>query len=142
MSAETNKAIVRRLLEEVWNQKQIELIEEFFTDDVVEVSVGHPPTTGLEGVKMGTAVLLNAFPDLQLTITDEIAEGDKVVIRWGMQGTHQGDLMAIPASGAEVSQTGVTVYRLANARIAELWFFPDNLGLLQQLGVIPVPEAA
>lgn len=112
------------------------------TEDIVEHTAGMPSRSGLEVVKEGLHVSLNAFPDLHLNIDDEIAAGDKVVSRWTMAGTHQDELLGIPPTGKRVRQTGVTIYRLANARIAELWFFPDNLGMMQQLGVIPTPDAA
>lgn len=141
MSPETNKAIVRRMLGQVWNARRLDLIAEFYTDDVIQHLVGFPVSPGLAGVKEATANSLNAFPDLHLNIDDEIAAGDKVVSRWTMAGTHQGELLGIPATGKHVRQTGVTIYRLDNARIAELWFFPDSMGLMQQLGAIP-PGAA
>lgn len=112
------------------------------TENIVEHTAGMPSRSGLEVVKEGLQVSLNAFPDLHLKIDDEIAAGDKVVSRWTMAGTHQNELLGIPPTGKRVRQTGVTIYRLANARIAELWFFPDSMGLMQQLGVIPTPDAA
>jgi steroid delta-isomerase-like uncharacterized protein len=142
MSALTNKAIVRRLIEEVWNQKRVDLLDEFFDEGIVEHAAGMPPRTGLETIKQFTAMGLSAFPDLQLTIEDEIAEGDKVAIRWTNSATHQAELMGIPATGKRVTQSGATVYRLSNGRIVELWFYPDNLSVMQQLGVIPAPQGA
>jgi steroid delta-isomerase-like uncharacterized protein len=138
--SEENKAIVRRLLEQVWNEHRVDLVEEFFAEDVVQHIVGMPPVSGLEGAKEMTAMGLNAFPDIQLTIDDEIAEGDTVVFRWSMSGTHQGELFGVPATGKQVTRSGVTIYRLANGRIVELWWYADNLSLMQQLGVVPAPE--
>ena len=84
---------------------------------------------------------LNAFPDIKISIDDEIAEGDKVVFNWTSRGTHQGELYGIPATGKQVTNTGMTIYRLENAKIAELWFIGDNLGMMQQLGVVPANAA-
>jgi len=140
MSTETNKAIIRRCTEQVWNEQRRELWEEFCAENVVHNGI--PAGPGLEGMKEGYDMSLNAFPDIQITIDDAIAEGDKVVARWTMRGTHQGALLGIPGSGKQVTQSGVAIYRLANAQIVELWFHPDSLGLMQQLGVVPSPEEA
>lgn len=137
MSTETNKATVRRMIEQVWNERRVDLIEEFYTEDYVGHNPGVPPTNGLEVLKAETTMGLNAFPDLKLSFDDEIAEGDKVAARWTMRGTHQGEIYGIPATGKQVTHEGAVVYRLVNARIAEVWFYPDNLGMMQQLGVVP-----
>ena len=142
MSIETNKAIVRRLIEQVWNNKQVELIDEFFTEEVVSHVTGYPPGSGLDSTEDHTALYLKAFPDLMMTIEDDIAEGDKVVLRWTMTATQKGELPGIPATGKQVVQSGMTVYRLDNAKIAESWFLADNMSLMQQLGVIPTRDAA
>jgi len=142
MSTETNFATVRRMIEQVWNKRQLDLIEEFFTEDIVHHVAGYPVSSGLETVIATTAMSLNAFPDLNLTIDDGIAQGDKVAARWTMTGTQKGELFGIPATGKQVTQSGMTFYRLANAKIAELWFLADNLGMMQQLGAIPTPDAA
>lgn len=142
MSTETNKATVRRMVEQVWNEHRLDLIEEFFTEDFVSHMAGAPSSVGLEEVKAGIAMTLNAFPDFKFGIDDVIAEGDEVVIRWTSRGTHQGELHGIPATGKQVTMEGAAFYRLVNARIAELWNRYDNLSMMQQLGVIPAPEAA
>lgn len=90
MSNETNKAIIRRYTEQVWNEHRRELFEEFVAENVVHHGISSGP--GLDGMKEGYELSLNAFPDIQITIGDAIAEGDKVVIRWTMRGTHQGAL--------------------------------------------------
>jgi steroid delta-isomerase-like uncharacterized protein len=142
MSTETNIATVRRMIDQVWNERRLDLIEEFFTEDVLHHVVGSPSSSGLETLKESTAMALNAFPNLRLTFEDAIAEGDKVAARWTMTGTQKGELMGMPATGKQVTQSGMTFYRLSNAKIAELWFLADNLGLMQQLGVVPAPGAA
>jgi steroid delta-isomerase-like uncharacterized protein len=142
MSTETNKATVRRMLEQVWKERRLDLIEEFYPEDVVQHIVGYPSSPGLEAVREGAATGLNAFPDLKLSIDDEIAEGDTVAARWTMTGTQKDEFYGIPATGKQVTQSGMTFYRLANAKIAELWFIGDNMGMMQQLGVIPEPGAA
>ena len=141
MSPETNKAIVRRMFEQVWNERRVDLIEEFYTEDVVQHLVGIPSKPGLESVREAASMILNAFPDLQHAIDDEIAEGDKVVNRWKMTGMHPGELNGVSAAGKQVIQSGVTIFHLSNARVDEFWLLTDNLKLMRQLGVIP-PDAA
>ena len=85
-------------------------------------------------------MFLAAFPDLHVTIEDVVAEGDRVVVRTTYTGTHQADLQGIPATGKTVSESAITIFRLANGKIAEGWLVADNLGLMQQLGVIPAPQ--
>ena len=140
MSIETNKAIIRRMVEQVMNDGRTDLVEEFFTEDLASSIVGWPPSTGHEGLKQYVAMIHHAYPDFQLTVDEALAEGHKVAIRWTMHGTHDGEMMGVPATGKQVSQTGTTFYRLANGRIAETWFLADNLGLMQQLGAFPTPE--
>jgi len=137
MSTETNKAFILRYSEQIWNEHRRELWEEFCAENVVHHGI--PAGPGLEGMKEGYDMSLNAFPDIQITTDDAIAEGDKVVTRWTIRGTHQGEMMGIPGTGKQVTQSGVTVFRLANARIVELWYLADNLSLMQQLGAIPSP---
>jgi steroid delta-isomerase-like uncharacterized protein len=81
-----------------------------------------------------------AFPDLQLSVEDQIAEGDRVVTRYTGRGTHQGELMGIPPTGNEVSVGGTIISRVSGGRIEEEWNNFDALGMMQQLGVIPPPE--
>ena len=84
----------------------------------------------------------NAFPDIHFTIDEQIAGGDKVATRWTAQGTHKGELVGIPATGKSSTVTGIAVDRIVNGKIAESWGIFDRFGMMQQLGVIPVPEAA
>jgi steroid delta-isomerase-like uncharacterized protein len=137
MSPETNIATVRRMIEQVYNERQLDLIEEFFNEDIIQHFVGNPSITGLEALQETIAKSLNTFPDFRLSFEDEVAAGDKVAARWTMTGTHKGELFGIPATGKQVTHSGVTFYRLANAKIAEFWFLADNLGMMQQLGVMP-----
>jgi steroid delta-isomerase-like uncharacterized protein len=143
MSEETNKAIVKRYIEEIWNNGRLDLLEEFFAEDVLEHNI--PRIPGLSGRDSMKAIMAGAretLPDIQLTLHDLIAEGDKVVTRWSYQATHRGEFMGIPGTGKTLTTTGAAIYRLADARIVEIWNFPDNLSIMQQLGVLPTPEAA
>jgi len=135
MSTEDNKAHVRRGFEAV-NQKNLAVFDELLTPDVVFHSAS-TTMQGLEAYKQLLSVYLTAFPDLQFTIEDMIAEGDTVVVRYTTRGTHQGNFRGIPPTGKQVSGTGMFIDRLVNGKAVEQWINGDDLGLLQQLGVIP-----
>jgi steroid delta-isomerase-like uncharacterized protein len=139
MSTETNKAIIRRYIDQMWNNGRLDLAEEFFVENVVPHGV--QAVLGLEVlelVKNGIATVRAAFPDLQITLHDLIAEGDLVVNRWSGTATHQEELMGMPGTGKKITMSGIGIHRLVNARIVELWSFTDNLSLMQQLGAIPM----
>lgn len=143
MSTATNRATVSRYMEQVWNNGRLDLTEEFLSEDVVDHGV--PQIQGLNGRDSLTTIIggiRKSLPDVQLTLHEVIAEGDKVVTHWSMKATHQGELMGVPATGKQLTNAGITIYRLAGARIVEMRSFADNVGLMQQLGVIPMPEAA
>jgi predicted ester cyclase len=137
MSTEDNKAIVRRFYEEVLNQKKRAAIEEFIDPNQVDHAAPPGISGGIEGAKQGIAMYLTAFPDLHFTVEDMIAEGDKVVSRFTVSGTHQGEFMGIPPTGKQVTATGIEIIRIAGSKFVEHWMELDALGLLQQLGVIP-----
>jgi steroid delta-isomerase-like uncharacterized protein len=135
MSTEDNKALVRRAYD-AYNQRNWAAYYELFTPDCV----GHYASMtipGLEAYKQFLSMYLTAFPDLHVTLEDIIAEGDIVVVRQTGHGIHQGDLMGIPPTGKQVTVTGINIARFANGKAVELWGNSDDLGLLQQLGVVP-----
>jgi steroid delta-isomerase-like uncharacterized protein len=144
MLTETNKTVARRFLEEVWNKGNLAVLNEIIAKDHVSSGPGTLPglPTGPEGSKQLVTVYRNAFPDVHFTIDEQIAEGDKVVTRWTAHGTHQGELVGIPATSKSTTVTGINLDRIANGKIAESWGIFDEFGMMQQLGVIPVPEAA
>ncbi|MGH2617515.1 MAG: ester cyclase [Thermomicrobiales bacterium] len=143
MSAEENKAIVRRVFEEVVNQAQLATADELFTPEFVGYTAGVAgQVRGPEGLKQFVTTFRAAFPDLRLSIADQVAEGDKVVTRYTITGTHHGPLQGIPATEKRVSWTGITIHRLADGKLAEAWVNLDMLGLLQQVGGMPGPDAA
>ena len=144
MLTDTNKTIARRLLEEVWNKGNLAALNEIIAKDHVSSGPGTLPglPTGPEGTKQLVTVYRNAFPDIHFTIDEQIAEGDKVVTRWTADGTHKGELVGIPATGKSSTVTGIVIDRLVNGKIAESWGIFDQFGMMQQLGVIPMPELA
>lgn len=140
--AEQNKAIVHRMLDQLYNEHRPDLIPEFFTEDLV-VHIGRASSdsaVGIEGFTDRVTTALTAFPDIQIAVDDEIAEGDKVACRWTVTGTHQGEFGDIPPTGKVVTRAGVAIYRLVNGKIAENWLFADDLDFMRQLGALPTPE--
>ncbi len=91
---------------------------------------------GPEGVKAQAAMYKAAFPDVSMTVEDQVAEGDKVVTRWTAKGTHEGELMGVPATGKSISITGITISRIADGMVEEEWTNWDGLGLMEQIGAL------
>jgi steroid delta-isomerase-like uncharacterized protein len=135
--SEQNKAIARRVFEEVWNKGNLDALDEVYVADVVghNAPPGQPP--GIKGTRQFIGMYLQAFPDTRMVVEDQVAEGDKVVTRWTATGTHRGELMGMPPTGKSVRVTGITINRLEGGKIVEEWGIFDQLGMLQQLGAIP-----
>jgi predicted ester cyclase len=142
MSAEENKAVIRQFIEQVFNQRNVDAVDTYMTADYVDhvIPAGIPPTR--EGFKQFIGMFLAAFPDFHYTIEDEVAEGDKVVSRLSARGTQQGELLGMPATGKHASWSEIHIGRLAGGQLVEHWGSIDQLGMLQQLGVIPMPGEA
>lgn len=139
MSTEKNKVIMQRYFEEAWNRGNLALLDKLIAPDYINHNPaipGLPP--GPEGVKPILAAFRQAFPDIHFTIEDQIAEGELVVTRWTMQGTQHGELMGIPPMGKQVQVAGVETERIVDDQIVEHWLTVDQLGMLQQLGIVPV----
>ena len=141
MSIEENKALARRYIEELFNQKNLATIDELNTPDVV-LHNASMTIQGREPYKQFVSMYNAAFPDLHFLVEDLIAEGDKVVTRYMAQGTQQGALMGIAPTGKQVSVTNILITRIANDKAVEQWLNFDALGMLQQLGVVPAPGQA
>jgi steroid delta-isomerase-like uncharacterized protein len=138
VSAEENKAVSRRVAEEVFNGGNLDLADELYAPDYVLHDPSLPEDLhGPEGLKRYAAMTLGAFSDIRVAVEDQVAEGDKVVSRWTATGTHTGDLMGIPPTGRRVEISGVTINRFSGGKIAEDWYQSDDLGMMQQLGVVP-----
>ena len=141
MQPEENKTITRRFLEEIFAGGNLELVDELFAPNFVLHDPSVPQEVlGPEGIRQYITMYRTAYPDTYFTIEDQIAEGDRVVTRWTGQGTHQGELMGIPPTGARVTVTGIEIDRIAGGKIEETWVSYDALGMMQQLGVIPLPQ--
>ena len=140
--SEENKAIVRRVYEQVWSKGNLDVVDELYAADFVLHDPAQPGIRGPEGYKQLVTGNRTAFPDLQITVEDQLAEGDKVATAWVARGTHNGEFAGTPPTGTQGTVTGTTISRVVAGKIVAERSNWDTLGLLQQLGVIPVPEAA
>jgi steroid delta-isomerase-like uncharacterized protein len=135
----STSATARRFFEEVWSEGDFDLVDELFAPEYV----GHPSgpeesVRGSEGVKEYIGHLREGVPNLTVTVEDQVADGNKVATRWTAQGTHDGDLMGMEATGRTATVTGITIQHFrADGRIVEGWTNWDMLGMLQQLGGAP-----
>jgi steroid delta-isomerase-like uncharacterized protein len=142
MSAEENKEIVRQFWG-VWEEGNLGLVDELVGLDYVNHSPGMPnQPEGPEGIKAVVSMFRACMPDLRVVIEDVIAEGDKVMMRYRIEGTHEGELFGVPPTGRRVSIESITVERVSGRKIREHWRVTDTLDMMQQLGAIPAPETA
>ena len=133
MSTEQNKAIARRSIEELWNDRNVAVIDELFAEDYHDSWV----TKGLRAWKEEiNGMFVGAPPDWHITIEDQIAEGDKVVTRWTWRFTHSVPFLGAAPTGKHISWTGIDIHRLEGGKIVERWGVYDDLGLRRQLGTI------
>ena len=144
MTTEENKAVLRREVEELYNHTgNLDAVEELFSTEYVSHEPTSGETRGVEGAKQFATTFREAFPNLECTIEDMIAEGDKVVMRFKGSGTHEGETEAFgPPTGNQMEITGITIKRLSEGKIVEAWTTFDALGMMQQLGVIAAPQQA
>ncbi len=137
MTTDENKAIIRRRAELI-NQHEVDASLLVFNPNYQDHNVPPPGLpSGIEGDKRFFRMLLNAFPDLEVTIEDLVAEGDRVVERLTIRGTHQGMFMGVSPTGKSVTWGFINIYRVADDKVVELWSEHDRLDLMQQLGLVP-----
>lgn len=136
--SEENKALMRRIYEEVFNEGNLDLVDEVVAPDFVNHTAPGAPR-GPEPVKQLVTMLRNAFPDQHISIEDMIAEDDKVVMRNTYSGTHEGTFMGIPPTGKRFTQNQIHIMRFADGKVVEHWGVRDDLTQMQQLGVISMP---
>jgi len=135
-----NKAVVRRAYEELWNRRNVALVDELVAEDFLNHAAPPGRQRGREGLKDVIRMFDAAFPDFRYEVYDVIAEGDRVAVRDVFRGTHGGDFMGIPATGNRVEMQAIHIYRLEVGRLAEHWVARDDLGMMRQIGVIPTPS--
>jgi steroid delta-isomerase-like uncharacterized protein len=131
--SQANKDLVRRYLQQAYDEGRPEIVDECFAEDYVN----HDPAPGLspdrEGEKLLVAMFHEAFPDLKSSVDDQIAEGDMVFTRWSAVGTHQGEIMGIPPTGRRVTMDGHEVTRIRDGKVVEYWINWDAAGFVRQL---------
>ncbi len=138
-----HKEIVRRLVEGVWTERNLDIIDDLVAGDYVGHDPSQPePIRGRDGFRQFVSVYQSAFKDASVTIDDLIGEGDTIVTRWTGRGTHTAELMGIAPTGKEVTISGITISRIAGGKVAEEWQLMDTLGMLVQLGAVPQPATA
>jgi predicted ester cyclase len=138
--SEQNKALSNRVFEEVWNQGKLDVIDELVAGNYVfnNPSVPGGKLTGPEAFKKFVQMGRAAVADIRITINDQVAEGDKVVTRWTETGTLTGALMGIAPTGKRGTMTGITIDRYQSGKLVEQWQNADQLGMFQQLGLVPM----
>ena len=141
MSVEEDKAKVRRLIEEFINKGNMAVADETFADNFVNHD-SMSATKDRQGLKQYITMVHTACPDFHCTIEDLISEGDRIVVRLMCRGTHRGEFMGISPTGRQWNVTSITILRFGGDRVAERWNSTDNLGILQQLGVVSLPGQA
>lgn len=130
-----NKKLARRIIEDIWNKRNLDLFDQLFSPTFFNHDPAPGMTSDLAGLKQSTRLLLDSFPDLILTIDDTLEDGDKVLMRMTMRGSHQGVFFGIAPTGRTVSVPAYTILRIADSQIVERWGLTDMFGLLVQLGI-------
>lgn len=139
MSLEENKALVSRYVDEV-NKANFDALDELVIPDFVDHDAFPGQEPGHEGLKKAYGMFLSAFPDVYFELQDLIAEGDNVVGRGVISGTHKGEFFGVPPTGKHVTWTGTRLFTVKDGKLTEGWLNLDLLGLMQQLGVVPAPR--
>lgn len=137
MSADQNKAAVRRAYEEVLNKGNLGVVNELFAPNYVLHAPGGVELKGPEGFRQYVTMFRTAFPDTHVTAENMVAEGEYVAHRFSFTGTHRGDFGGVAPTGKRVISTSNVLSRFAGGKVAEDWHEFDTLGFYQQLGVIP-----
>lgn len=132
---------VRQIFELAFNQGDLAVVDALLSPE----SITHIPAWGMPasrtGLKLFVSSLRTAFPDLQCTVEDEILEAGRLAAHWTLRGTHKGLFLGNPPTGRPVEVLGIIFARTANGRIVEDWILVDQMGILQQLGIVPPPSS-
>jgi steroid delta-isomerase-like uncharacterized protein len=142
------KDIVRRFFDEIWNQRRLERFDAYVSEDFVTSGPTGALSRGRDALRSFTEGFLDAVPDYRIQLDDLVEEGDRVAVRWVCRGTHRGTLMGVAPTGRSFSLSGISIYRVRDGRLAEVWRERDLPGmwrqLLPELGLDPngIPENA
>ncbi|HET9493945.1 MAG TPA: ester cyclase [Chloroflexia bacterium] len=142
MTTEENKALIQRLVDEVWNTGNLAVATELYAPDYVNHDPVLPDVRGIQEFAAWFTQLRTAMPDFHVEINDTVAEGDRVAKRWAARGTHMADYLGVPPTGEPVELEGTTTYRIANGKIAECWWSYDPKQLRPHRAVPSAPELA
>ncbi|WP_250286217.1 MULTISPECIES: ester cyclase [unclassified Frankia] len=134
-SLRTNKTIARRLYEEIVNEGRLELLDDFLAKDASR-STGSG-TFGRDSFASHVTELRHNVTDLKTTVTDIVAEGDRVVVFWRIQGIHSGEVWGVPGTGNTIDGTSISLITFHDGKVVDYVVTPDRLTILQQLGAIP-----
>ena len=142
VKSDQNEKLAHRFHMDIFQEGKMDVADEILSPNFVNHFPGNPPEMqrGPDGMKRLAVALRTAFPDMQIIHDDVITQGDKVIIRWSMTGTQDGELFGVPPTGKSVSITGIDIFRVDAGKIVELWQNWDQMGMMQQLGVIPAAE--
>jgi len=136
-----NKSIMRRMYEEVWNKRNLEVAKELISPSHAMQLIDLPDSgIGPEAYARNVVQFVRAFPDLKLTVLDMVAENEKVVAFWNISGTHKGEFRGIAPTGKKISVDGITINQLSDGRIMDSYVSLDMWSMMKQLGAIPTVE--
>lgn len=133
-----NETLVRRFFEEFCNQRRAEVADELIADDYISHGPQSPPAEGPDGARDRVGLYQDAV-DGHWNVEEIVSAGDRVIARWTGTGTHRGELMGVSPTGLPISVDAISIFRVSDGKIAEEWTVWDALGLLQQIGAVPVP---
>jgi steroid delta-isomerase-like uncharacterized protein len=137
MPMDRTESLIRRVFDEAFNLGNLAVVDEVLSPNLIAHNPFGGAPHGPAGFKWLIAMFRTAFPDLQCTVEDEIREADQFAAHWKMRGTHKGLFMGNPPTGKPVEVLGIIFARLEAGMIVEDWMLIDQIGLLQQLGIIP-----
>jgi steroid delta-isomerase-like uncharacterized protein len=136
MPAEENKAIERRIFQEILDKHNLAMAGELIDANWVYHAADGQDVKGLEGFRQFHNMLFAAFPDMNFEVEDMIAEGDKVVVSFIVSGTHSNDFLGVPPTGRKMRVKGIAIHRLDGGKEVEVWDVVDHYSMMQQLGII------
>ncbi len=138
--SEQNKTLTQRFYEEVFNKGNLDVIDELCAPNLVVQTPFPGMDSSREGLKQMFGMFRQAFPDMRVTVDEMVGEGDTVVTRLTMTGTHTGDMMGIPPTGRQFKTRGMDMVHIVNGKATEVWHFEEEMAFWQQLGIAPPME--
>jgi steroid delta-isomerase-like uncharacterized protein len=142
MSAEQDIATIREAFDQFINKRNVANAEKYLTPDYVGHFTGAPPIKGVDAFKQYLGMWYAGMSDMHVDIEDVIADGERVALRLTYHAKHTGNLNGIPATGKSTTVSSINIFRMQNGKAVEQWANNDDLGMLQQLGVIPMMQSA